>query len=516
MAKKNRKKVHKRKNKHSTFDEKARFRTKDKISTQNDQLKTKKDASNFEKPKQNPLKNQAEVNSKNFEKARRNTPVNQQEDSIHISEPLISQSQNRKEVVLSVKNVSKTFEIREKRVDTLREYVYNLFRKDNKKKTIQALKDVNFEVIKGEKFGIIGHNGSGKSTLLRCLIGSLEPNKGYEIEHKGRIMKLALGAGFDPNITARENIYLNGSILGLSFKKIGNLVDSILSYAELEDFIDTPVKFYSAGMRSRLAFAIAIHSEAEIYLFDEFFGGVGDVGFQRKSNQAFTETFIDNKTVVMVSHNLNLIKAVCDRAIVLNKGEQIGPFKSEVAIEKYLQVFNETSEKPPEKKKINNRKHSADVINDGSSQNLIFSTDIGRSEYMKLRQSLSPSVATTQYGITDINGIKIGHFDINLETKTDLCISGFALTQELNIKSSAHSIILRLNEEKFYKVNCDLKTPYLSKRLGINIHEKIGFKINISVKDLKEKNNSIKFDIISSDLTSILNPLKKWNLKYKQ
>lgn len=171
-------------------------------------------------------------------------------------------------------------------------------------------------------FGIIGKNGSGKSTLLRMIMGAILPDKG-EIITKGSIIRLALGLGFDQNLSARDNIYVNGSVLGLSFKEIGEIFDHILEFSDLEEFVDTPIMYYSSGMKSRLSFAIAVHANAEIFLIDEFFGGVGDADFQRKSQKLFNERVLNNKTIVFVSHSMNDIKKNCDRILVLEKGKGI-------------------------------------------------------------------------------------------------------------------------------------------------------------------------------------------------
>ena len=228
----------------------------------------------------------------------------------------------KEKIAIKIRNVSKTFYVKEKNNDSIREQVFNLFSRNSKRK-IQALKNVDLEIKEGEFFGIIGHNGSGKSTLLKMMAGAFPADEGGIIEVKGRLIRLALGMGFDSTLSARENIYINGSVLGLTFKKIGQKFDEIITFAELEKFIDTPVKFYSSGMRSRLAFAIAIHAEADIYLIDEFFGGVGDINFKKKSERVFSEFLAKNKTFVHVSHSLNTIENYCDRVMVLHQGKVV-------------------------------------------------------------------------------------------------------------------------------------------------------------------------------------------------
>ncbi len=244
--------------------------------------------------------------------------------------------------MIKLKNISKSFRVREQANDSVRDKVMNLFN-SNQLITYDALVDINLEIKKGEFFGIIGHNGSGKSTLLNIIMGSIIPNKGGIVETEGKIIRLALGMGFDPGLSARENIYVNASILGLTFKEIGERFDEIISFAELEKFVDTPVKFYSSGMRSRLTFAIAVHAEADIFLMDEFFGGVGDKSFREKSEAIFEESFIKGRTIVHVNHNMHLIKKHCDRVLLLHGGKQIIVGPPNEVIEAYDEIYKEKS-----------------------------------------------------------------------------------------------------------------------------------------------------------------------------
>ncbi|MCL4118868.1 UNVERIFIED_CONTAM: hypothetical protein GTU68_038116 [Idotea baltica] len=191
----------------------------------------------------------------------------------------------------------------------------------NRNKQIPAISDISFDVKKGEVVGIIGSNGSGKSTLLNILLGSMRPDEQSTVHVNGKVIRLSLNLGFDINLTARENIYVNGSILGLSFKEIGDIFQEIVDFSGLEGFIDTQIKFYSSGMKSRLMFSIAMHANADIYLLDEFFGGVGDKKFKKKSKILFEEKFLNKHTVVMVSHSLKLIRKHCHRVIWLEKGK---------------------------------------------------------------------------------------------------------------------------------------------------------------------------------------------------
>lgn len=221
--------------------------------------------------------------------------------------------------VVELQNVSKTFYVSDNGASFFQK-ITSVFTGKGVKK-VKALSNVNLKVKKGEFIGIIGRNGSGKSTLLKLIMGAIIPDKGGVINSKGKMLRLALGMGFDPNLTARDNIYLNGTILGLTFKKIGERFEEIIDFSELHDFVDTPIRFYSSGMKSRLSFAVAIHADADIFLIDEFFGSVGDSAFMEKSQKAFEENILKGKTIIHVSHSMHTIKKHCDRVVVMNKGE---------------------------------------------------------------------------------------------------------------------------------------------------------------------------------------------------
>ncbi len=236
---------------------------------------------------------------------------------------------------IDIRNLNKTFSISGRKLSFTERLKNKLA---NKTKKVHAIKDINLQVKNGEFLGIIGKNGSGKSTLLKLIIGAMDPDEGSHIETHGKIIRLALGMGFDVDLTARDNIYLNGTILGLSFKQIGEKFEEIIAFAELEDFIDTPIKFYSSGMRSRLSFAIAIHAEADIFLIDEFFGSVGDLGFMEKSQKAFEENILQGKTIIHVSHSLELIRKHCTKILVMEKGSATIYDDVNEAIEKYGNV----------------------------------------------------------------------------------------------------------------------------------------------------------------------------------
>ena len=204
--------------------------------------------------------------------------------------------------------------------------------------TLWALRDVSLEVRHGDVVGLIGHNGAGKSTLLKILSRITEPTSGWA-EITGRVGSLLeVGTGFHPELTGRENIYLNGAILGMRRAEIQRRFDEIVDFAELERFLDTPVKRYSSGMSVRLAFAVAAHLEPEILLVDEVLA-VGDAAFQRKSLGKMGEVAEQGRTVIFVSHNLAVIQALCQRAVLLERGIAVADAPVTEAIAQYLRAL---------------------------------------------------------------------------------------------------------------------------------------------------------------------------------
>lgn len=220
-------------------------------------------------------------------------------------------------VVIRAADVSKRFVIRKDK--SLKERIVNFGRSKRHKEDFWALRDVDLEIVAGTSVGLVGANGSGKSTLLKVIGGIIQPNGGT-VERRGRLAALLeLGAGFHPDLTGRENVFLNGSILGLSQKQTADYFDSIVEFSEIGEFIDTQVKFYSSGMYVRLAFAIAVHVDPDILLVDEVLA-VGDEPFQAKCMNKIREFQREGRTIVFVSHSAAQIEDLCDRVIVLSHG----------------------------------------------------------------------------------------------------------------------------------------------------------------------------------------------------
>lgn len=238
-------------------------------------------------------------------------------------------------IAIEVSNMTKVFKIYMDKANTLKEKL--LFFTRGKKEFRTVLKDINLEIKKGETVALIGTNGSGKSTLLKLMTKIYYPTKG-SVKTYGKLTSLLeLGAGFHPDFSGRENIYFNASIFGLSKKEIDARIDDIIKFSELEDFIDNPVRTYSSGMYMRLAFSIAINVDADILLIDEILA-VGDQHFQDKCFDKLMELKTSDKTVVMVSHSLDSVKKLCNRAIWIYDGKVRLDGNASEVIDEYLKV----------------------------------------------------------------------------------------------------------------------------------------------------------------------------------
>jgi lipopolysaccharide transport system ATP-binding protein len=237
--------------------------------------------------------------------------------------------------MIKIRNVSKVFSIPHEKRDTLKDKFVNIFNKTYYEK-FYALENINLQIKKGEFVGIIGLNGAGKSVLLKIIAGILHPDRGH-VRVNGAISPfLELGVGFQLELTAKENIYLYGAVLGLSKKEIREKFDKIIKFADLEKFVDTKLKNFSSGMQARLGFSTAIQAEAGILLVDEVLA-VGDVDFQKKCFKVFNRFKKEGKTMVFVSHNLGAVEKFCDRCIFLESGKVIADGNTKKVIKKYLE-----------------------------------------------------------------------------------------------------------------------------------------------------------------------------------
>lgn len=237
-----------------------------------------------------------------------------------------------------VDNVSKKFRIPHEKKTTVFQNIIGLVKRQFSYEEFWALKDVSFSIEEGETFGIIGRNGSGKSTLLKILARVMYPDSG-SITVEGKVAPfLELGVGFQPELTAKENVYIYGSVLGMSRKEINRKYETIFDFAELKRFENMKLKNFSSGMYVRLAFATAVHTNPEVLLVDEVFA-VGDETFQKRSTAKMDELRRQGKTVVFVSHNLDVVRKICHRSLLLNDGRIISIGDTEKVVSDYLGIL---------------------------------------------------------------------------------------------------------------------------------------------------------------------------------
>lgn len=247
------------------------------------------------------------------------------------------------EFLVEAENVGMQFKVRETKVDTLKERVVQFFKRKNKKKFLTVLEDVSFKIKKGESLGVIGHNGAGKSTLLKIVAGIFKPTSG-KIKTKGEVILLNLGAGFDMEANAIENIYLNGAILGFSRKHMKEKINSIIEFAELQDFVQMPLKNYSSGMISRLGFAIAIDIKPDLLLVDEVLS-VGDANFQKKSMEKIQELKQRGVSFMYVSHNIASVQKLCENTLWIENSKVMEYGKSNTVCKHYAEYCEKLNKK---------------------------------------------------------------------------------------------------------------------------------------------------------------------------
>ena len=222
-------------------------------------------------------------------------------------------------MMINIENVSMRFNLGQEKINTLKELLIKRAKKEIKTQEFWALSDVSFKLNKGEVLGVLGVNGSGKSTLLKVVAGVMKPTKGI-VKVEGKISPMIeLGAGFDNELTARENIFLNGAVLGYNKKFLEEKYEEIVDFSELKDFMDVPIRNFSSGMVARLAFSISTLVDPEILIVDEILS-VGDIPFQRKSEEKMTSMISGGSTVIFVSHSLDTVKKICEKAIWLDHG----------------------------------------------------------------------------------------------------------------------------------------------------------------------------------------------------
>lgn len=313
------------------------------------------------------------------------------------------------DVAIKVDGVYKDFKYSSSRSNTLKSLFTGFHKSNDKSETIQhALKDISFEIKKGEFFGIVGRNGSGKSTLLKIIAGIYQPNKG-SVKVSGKLVPfIELGVGFNPELTGRENVYMNGALLGFSTKEIDDFYKEVVEFAELEKFMDKKLKNYSSGMQVRLAFSMAIRAKADVLLIDEVLA-VGDADFQRKCFEYFKKLKKDKTTVVFVSHDMEAIKAFCDEAVLIENSKLISSGPANIVAEKYSELFMLNAHVTTSNKDFLHRRGEGQVVINRIKLNKYQLTS--KDEYLTLELELEAKKKyddlMTGFTVTDSTGLPI-------------------------------------------------------------------------------------------------------------
>ena len=273
---------------------------------------------------------------------------------------------DKNEIIIKVNDIHKEFILPQSKNSTLKQSVVNIVRR-NKKITQKVLDGISFNIKKGEFFGIVGRNGSGKSTLLKILAGVYSPNKG-SISINGSLTPfIELGVGFNPELSGRDNVYLNGALLGFSKKEMDTMYDDIVMFAELEDFMGQKLKNYSSGMQVRLAFSVAIRAKSDILLIDEVLA-VGDANFQKKCIETFDDLKAQGRTIIFITHSMGYVREFCDRVAVINDGKLLYEGEPEHAIDIYNKINFEKENKRTE---FENRENEEKIKRFGNGKAII-------------------------------------------------------------------------------------------------------------------------------------------------
>lgn len=244
---------------------------------------------------------------------------------------------NNNDIVIDVRDAAVRFNMASEKVDNLKEYVIKLVKKELMFQEFMALQDINFQVKKGESWGLVGTNGAGKSTLLKLISGVLKPYKGSVIVNGMMAPLIELGAGFDSELTAKENILLNGAFMGHSEQYMKEHFDEIVDFAELWDFLDMPIKNYSSGMAARLGFSVATVARPDILICDEVLS-VGDFKFQEKCEYKMKKMLEEGTTLLYVSHNMDTVRKMCDKAIWLDRGRVRMIGDTDTVCDEYMKI----------------------------------------------------------------------------------------------------------------------------------------------------------------------------------
>jgi len=336
-----------------------------------------------------------------------------------------------KDVALEVKNVSKSFKLPLEKSGGIKQSFINFVHGRRGYKMQHVLHDVSFTINKGDFFGIVGRNGSGKSTLLKLISSIYLPDHG-EISVNGSLVPfIELGVGFNPELTGRENVYLNGAMLGFSNDEIDGMYDDIVDFAELHEFMDQKLKNYSSGMQVRLAFSVAIKAQGDILVLDEVLA-VGDEAFQRKCNEYFDKIKKDNtKTVILVTHSMDSVRKYCDKAMLIFNGEIIVSGSPEDVANEYSLDNLDTAEEAPDEKEVD-----SDSIIRNYKVELVSSKLINQNEEVKVRISYKTTKDIETHAVINLHDLDRNISIVAGNSKTSLVKRGRTVTHIAKFKLS--------------------------------------------------------------------------------
>lgn len=348
-------------------------------------------------------------------------------------------SKENNDIAIKVSGLSKSFKLPHEKHDSIKSMTLN-FKKSRTYEVQRVLKDINFEVKKGEFFGIVGRNGSGKSTLLKCIAGVYSPTEGSVSINGSLVPFIELGVGFNPELSGRDNIFLNGALLGFSRKQMEDMYDEIVEFAELEKFMDQKLKNYSSGMQVRLAFSIAIQAKGDILVLDEVLA-VGDSSFQKKCFDYFEDLKNEKKTVILVSHNMAQIEKFCTNGILLENGNISMAGTSLEIGQRYEKIFlDERAEKlhNDQKKKQKFQEtmqvKKVEILQSGKkSKDIDANKDFSIS--VTLKSGLNIDKANIGFNIKNEDGVVVLSSDTNVKVGPLQLVEGEDISVEFKIKN---------------------------------------------------------------------------------
>lgn len=381
-----------------------------------------------------------------------------------------------KDIAISVKNVSKSFKLPIENTSGIKQAILNVFRKNRKKGYINqhVLKGVSFDIEKGDFFGIVGRNGSGKSTLLKIISGIYTPEKGAVKINGSLTPFIELGVGFNPELTGRENVFLNGALLGFSRKEMEAMYDEIVEFAELEKFMDQKLKNYSSGMQVRLAFSIAIRADTDILVLDEVLA-VGDEAFQRKCNNYFQEIKKNkNKTIILVTHSMESVRQYCNKAVLINDGElktagnpdKIASMYSKMFVDEYIEEQNEKSENKFKSTKLSDM----DLLGIDIVQNEVETSTVSFGEDFVIKLKIKSD--------QDRDNLNMGVHIFDQSGK-DMIVASTKVLNSFGLKNGINYIYIKiqniLSDNRYY-INMAIEDKG-SKKLLLQVHDSCQFSV---------------------------------------